>query len=46
MAIGGWNNLQTVHNIYIKLAKKDISDDVKRMQNYYGITYDDRKTLE
>lgn len=46
MAIGGWSNLQTVHNIYIKLAEKDISEDVKRMQNYYVITYDDHKTLE
>lgn len=46
MAVGGWSNLQTVHNIYIKLAEKDINEDVKRMQNYYGITDEDSKPLK
>lgn len=46
MAIGGWSNLQTVHNIYIKLAEKDINEDVKRMQNYYETTDGDSKPLK
>ncbi|MBR0160423.1 MAG: tyrosine-type recombinase/integrase [Oscillospiraceae bacterium] len=38
MAIGGWNNLETVHRIYVKLSQKDLSADIKSMQNYYGFT--------
>ena len=38
MAVGGWSNIQTVHKIYIKLAQKDVDEDVERMRNYYGIT--------
>ena len=38
MAIGGWSNLATVHNIYVKLAQDDVNEDVKKMRNYYRIT--------
>ena len=38
MAIGGWSNIQTVHNLYIKLSQYDLNDDVKTMQDYYGFT--------
>lgn len=38
MLVGGWSNIQTVHKIYIKLAQKDVQQDVERMRNYYGIT--------
>lgn len=42
MAIGGWSNYVTVHNIYVKLAQDDVNEDVKKMQAYYGFTNDDR----
>lgn len=45
MQIGGWSNLQTVHKIYIKLAQKDVDDDVERMKDFYGITHEDSKLL-
>ena len=38
MAIGGWNDINTVHRIYIKLSKKDVDQDVQKMRNYYGFT--------
>lgn len=38
MAIGGWSNIQTVHNLYIKLSQYDLNDDVKAMQDYYTFT--------
>lgn len=41
MAIGGWSNYTTVHNIYVKLAQDDVNEDVKRMQDYYGFTVAD-----
>lgn len=43
MAIGGWNDINTVHRIYIKLSKKDVEQDVQKMRNYYGFTTDDKK---
>lgn len=33
--VGGWNNPETVHRIYIKLAKKDVSGSIGSMRNYY-----------
>jgi len=38
MRIGGWSNMTTVHNIYIKLSKSDLDEDVKKMQDYYKFT--------
>lgn len=38
MAIGGWSNFVTVHNIYVKLAQNDVNEDVERMKNYYEFT--------
>ena len=38
MAIGGWNSIETVHKIYVKLSKKDVDQDVQKMKNYYQIT--------
>lgn len=35
MRVGGWSNAQTVHNIYIKLAEADSSEDVRKMREYY-----------
>lgn len=46
MAVGGWSNIQTVHNIYVKLAQKDLNADVQKMQDYYGFTTEDCKPLE
>lgn len=40
MLIGGWSNIQTVHKHYIKLAKTDVDNDIKSMQDYFKITYD------
>lgn len=36
--VGGWNNPETVHRIYIKLAKKDVSGSIRAMKDYYQIT--------
>ncbi len=36
--IGGWNDLNTVHKIYVKLSRKDVNADVEKMKNYYQIT--------
>lgn len=33
--MGGWSNPDTVHRIYIKLARSDVQTAVKGMQNYY-----------
>lgn len=41
--VGGWNNAETVHRIYIKLAKKDVSGSIRAMKNYYQITTDSKK---
>lgn len=38
MQIGGWSNMTTVHNIYIKLSTSDLEEDVKKMQDYYKFT--------
>lgn len=46
MAVGGWNSLETVHRIYVKLSEKDVNADVKNMQNYYGFTTKDKKSAE
>lgn len=40
MQIGGWSNMQTVHNFYIKLSQLDVNEDVENMRNYYGFTTD------
>lgn len=46
MAVGGWNSIETVHRIYVKLSEKDVSAAVKTMQNYYGFTTDSEKSAE
>ena len=46
MALGGWSNVQTVHNIYIKLAQKDVDEDVQKMVDFYQITHGDTEALE
>lgn len=40
MLLGGWSNMQTVHNFYIKLAQKDVNEDVEKLKNYYKFTTD------
>lgn len=35
MALGGWSNMQTVHNFYIQLSQLELNDDVKKLQDYY-----------
>lgn len=34
--IGGWNDYQTMHKIYIKLSSKDQSKAAKKMQKFYA----------
>lgn len=36
MATGGWNNINTVHKIYIKLAVADENADIAKMREYYS----------
>lgn len=36
--VGGWNDLNTVHKIYVKLSQKDVNADIEKMKNYYQIT--------
>ncbi len=35
MATGGWSDLKTVHNIYIKLSEADENADINRMKDFY-----------
>jgi integrase len=46
MRVGGWSNMQTVNRIYAKLAEKDRTADIERMQNYYQITTEPEKSRE
>ena len=38
MQIGGWSNLQTVNNVYRKLAEKDKAADIQKMQKFFQHT--------
>lgn len=35
MATGGWSDLTTVHNIYIKLSEADKNEDYERMKDFF-----------
>ena len=35
-AVGGWNDLSTVQNIYTHLAQKDKNDNIERMKAFYN----------
>lgn len=35
MAIGGWNNLDVVHRVYIKLGGEDIEEAAQTMREFY-----------
>lgn len=39
MAMGGWSDLKTVHNIYVKLADGDKSADVDAMKQFYSADF-------
>lgn len=45
MEVGGWSNMQTVHKVYIKLAKQDLINNTSSMSDFYSITTEDRKPL-
>ena len=45
MEVGGWSNMQTVHKVYIKLAKQDLINNTSSMSDFYSITTEDRKSL-
>lgn len=36
MATGGWSDLKTVHDIYVKLAEADEKADIDRMRDFYN----------
>ena len=38
MAIGGWDDWQTMHKMYIKLDQTDLADAASKMQQFYGFT--------
>lgn len=38
MQLGGWSNMQTVHECYIKLAQKDKNDQVEKLKIYFSST--------
>ena len=40
MRVGGWSNINTMHNVYIKLAEKDVAADAAKMYDYYEFTTD------
>ena len=46
MQIGGWSDLQTVNAVYRKLAAKDKSSDVAKMQAFYSEQNTDKFTNE
>lgn len=35
MKIGGWDDLQTMHKIYIKLSESDLSNAASKMRSFY-----------
>ena len=37
MQVGGWSTPDVVHEIYTHLAAQDLSDDVKRMREFYEL---------
>lgn len=43
MQVGGWSNMQTVNEVYRKLADADRKADVVKMQNYYQDYYENQK---
>jgi integrase len=46
-AVGGWSpGSPIVHKIYIKISDAAISEDAKKMKNYYQITTDKKSGLE
>ena len=45
MLIGGWDSPDTVHRIYIKLSKKDVSAAVEIMKNYYEFQQNQKKPV-
>lgn len=42
--IGGWNDINTVHKIYVKLSRKDVNADIEKMKKYYQIATELKKT--
>ena len=38
MQLGGWSNMQTVHECYIKLRSKDQNEHVENIKNYFDST--------
>lgn len=38
MAIGGWDDWQTMHKIYIKLDESDLADAAEKMRSFYNFT--------
>ena len=37
MQVGGWADLKTVHDIYIKLAAADQKRDIDKMREFYAL---------
>ncbi len=35
MRVGGWSDVKTVHNIYIKLSELDVAEDIQKMKQFY-----------
>lgn len=35
MRVGGWSDVKTVHNIYIKLSESDVAEDIQKMKRFY-----------
>lgn len=38
MRVGGWSDVKTVHNIYIKLSESDVANDIQKMAQFYEFT--------
>ena len=38
MQMGGWSSPEIVHEIYTHLAAQDVSEDVRRMQEFYAVS--------
>ena len=36
MQLGGWSNMQTVHNFYIQLSQLEVNEDIELLKNYYA----------
>jgi integrase len=46
MKIGGWSDYKTMHNIYIKLSDKEVTEAAAKMRELYDNSHENRHKVE